>query len=108
MTDLEHSTLYLAATRPALFVGVPLPVAGFFMMVAGFVIVLLQNPFYEVLLMPFWIAARVLVARDYNGANVVLLWLQTAGRAVDSGHWGGSTISPNPIKISPRGRGMAR
>jgi type IV secretory pathway VirB3-like protein len=35
---LEEDTLYLAATRPALFAGVPLPVAGAFLMLAGFVI----------------------------------------------------------------------
>jgi type IV secretion system protein VirB3 len=108
MTDLEHSTLYIAATRPALFVGVPLPVAGFFLMVAGFVIVFLQNPLYEVGIAPFWMAARILVARDYNAANVVLLWLRTAGRGVDASVWGGSTVSPNPIKVPARGRGMLR
>jgi type IV secretion system protein VirB3 len=108
MAGLEQSILYIAATRPALFVGVPLPVAGFFLMAAGFVIVFLQNPFYELGITPFWMGARLLVARDYNAANVVLLWLRTAGRAVDSSAWGGSTVSPNPIKVPPRGRGMTR
>jgi type IV secretion system protein VirB3 len=106
MSKLEDNTLYLAATRPALFVGVPLPVAGMFLMAAGFVIVFLQNPLYELGLMPFWAGARLLVARDYNAANVLLLWLRTAGRAVDSHYWGGSSVSPNPIKVSSRGRGM--
>lgn len=108
MVKLENSTLYIAATRPALFVGVPLPVAGLFLMAAGFVIVFLQNPLYEIGVAPFWMAARILVARDYNAANVTLLWLRTAGRAVDSHTWGGSTVSPNPIKVLPRGRGMAQ
>ena len=73
---LEESTLYIAATRPALFIGVPLPVAGFFLMTAGFVIVLFKSPFYEIVLVPMWIGARILVARDYNAANVVFLWLR--------------------------------
>jgi type IV secretion system protein VirB3 len=104
--SLEESTLYLAATRPALFAGVPLPLAGIFLMAAGFVIVFLQNPFYEVLLLPVWMAARLLVARDYNAANVALLWLRTSGRNVDSAIWGGATVSPNPVKVPRRGRGM--
>jgi type IV secretion system protein VirB3 len=104
--DLEESTLYLAATRPALFMGVPLPVAGLFIMAAGFVIVFLKNPFYEVLMLPVWIGTRFLVARDYNAANVILLWLRTAGRSVDSGTWGGATLSPNPMKAPRRGRGI--
>jgi|SRR5579859_2954666 len=104
--QLEESTVYVAATRPALFAGVPLPLAGLFLMAAGFVIVLFKNPFYEVLMVPVWAGARFMVARDYNAANVVLLWLRTAGRGVDSPTWGGATISPNPIKIAPQGRGM--
>lgn len=104
---LEESTLYLAATRPALFAGVPLPLAGMLMMAAGFLIVLFKNPFYEVLMLPVWIGARFLVARDYNAANVALLWLRTAGRGVDNTIWGGASVSPNPIKISAAGRGMA-
>jgi type IV secretion system protein VirB3 len=104
--NLEESILYLAATRPALFAGVPLPIAGGILMAAGLVIVLFQNPFYEVLMIPVWMGTRFLVARDYNGANVLLLWLRTAGQGVNGHTWGGSTVSPNPIRVPRRGRGM--
>ncbi|KEA04477.1 type IV secretion system protein VirB3 (plasmid) [Agrobacterium fabrum] len=104
---LEEATLYLAATRPALFLGVPLTLAGLFMMFAGFVIVIVQNPLYEVVLLPLWFGARLVVERDYNAASVVLLFLQTAGRSVDGLIWGGASVSPNPIKVPARGRGMA-
>ncbi|CCM79763.1 MULTISPECIES: type IV secretion system protein VirB3 [Rhizobium] len=107
MSDrLEEATLYLAATRPALFLGVPLTLAGLFMMFAGFVIVIIQNPLYEIVLVPLWFGARLVVERDYNAASVVLLFLQTAGRSVDGLIWGGASVSPNPIKVSARGRGM--
>lgn len=104
--QLEESTLYLAATRPALFLGVPLPLAGIFLMLIGLIIVFLKNPFYEAGVVPLWIGAKVLVARDYNAVNVVLLWLRTAGRGIDAHTWGGSTVSPNPIKAGGRPRGM--
>ncbi|QTG17164.1 type IV secretion system protein VirB3 (plasmid) [Agrobacterium tumefaciens] len=104
---LEEATLYLAATRPALFLGVPLTLAGLFVMFAGFVIVIVQNPLYEVVLVPVWFGARLVVERDYNAASVVLLFLQTAGRSVDGLIWGGASVSPNPIKVPARGRGMA-
>nr|AAB28334.1 VirB3=virulence protein [Agrobacterium tumefaciens, pTiA6, Peptide Plasmid, 108 aa] [Agrobacterium tumefaciens] len=103
---LEEATLYLAATRPALFLGVPLTLAGLFMMFAGFVIVIVQNPLYEVVLAPLWFGARLVVERDYNAASVILLFLRTAGRSIDSAVWGGATVSPNPIRVPPRGRGM--
>jgi len=64
---LEEDTLYLAATRPALFAGVPLPVAGAFLMLAGFVIVILQNPLYEMAMLPLWFGARLVVSRAWFG-----------------------------------------
>jgi type IV secretion system protein VirB3 len=103
---LEEDTLYLAATRPALFAGVPLPVAGAFLMLAGFVIVILQNPLYEMVMLPLWFGARVVVSRDYNAVNVVYLYLLTAARGVDGPRWGGATVSPHPIRVPARGRGM--
>lgn len=106
MERLEEDTLYLAATRPALFAGVPLPVAGIMLMIAGFVIVLFKNPLYELVMLPLWFGTRIVMARDYNAVNVVLLFLRTAGRSVDSPTWGGSSVSPNPIRVPARGRGV--
>lgn len=104
---LEDSPLYVAATRPALFLGVPLTLAGLFMILAGFLIVVVQNPLYEVVLAPLWYGARLTVERDYNAARVLLLFLQTAGRSVDRAHWGGASVTPNPIAVPSRGRGIA-
>ena len=104
MEPLDEDILYLAATRPALFAGVPLTVAGALLMTAGLIIVILQNPLYLALMGPLWFGARMIVSRDYNAVNVVVLFLRTAGRALDSGEWGGATVSPNPIATSgPRG-----
>lgn len=107
MEPLETDTLYLAATRPALFMGVPLVVAVAFMMLAGFVIVIFENPLYEAILIPLWFAAKVLVARDYNAVGVAVLFLRTAGRGVDGSVWGGASVAPLPIRVPRRGRGMA-
>lgn len=103
---LEESTLYLAATRPALFAGVPLPVAGVMLMLTGFIIVLLKNPLYELVMVPLWFGSKALVSRDYNAVNVTYLWLRTAARSVDGVIWGGSSVSPNPVKVPTRGRGL--
>lgn len=77
-----------------------------FLMLIGFIIVFTKNPFYEIVIGPLWFAARLLVARDYNAVSVTLLWLRTAASGVDGPLWGGSTVSPNPIKVCSRGRGM--
>jgi type IV secretion system protein VirB3 len=106
LEPLETDTLYLAATRPAMFMGVPLALGAIFLMLTGFIVVLLKNPLYLVVMIPLWFAARELVARDYNAVGVVLLYLRTAGRAVDSDRWGGASVTPLPIRIRNRGRGM--
>ena len=106
MERLHEDTLYLAATRPALFAGVPLSLAGVFLMLAGFVIVFLKNPLYELAMLPLWYGARILVSHDYNAIRVVGLALRTCWRSVDSADWGGASLSTNPIKVSACGRGM--
>lgn len=106
MVPLESDTLHLAATRPALFMGVPLVLAVGFMMLGGFIIVLLESPLYELALIPLWLAARLLVSRDYNAVGIAVLFVRTAGRSVDGAVWGGATVAPLPIRLSKRGRGM--
>ena len=76
------------------------------MMLAGLIVVLMKNPLYLGVMVPLWFAARELVSRDYNAVRVVLLNLRTAGRSVDSHLWGGASVSPFPIRIRNRGRGM--
>ncbi|WP_406550286.1 MULTISPECIES: hypothetical protein [Rhizobium] len=39
----------------------PLTLAGLFMMSAGFIIVIVQNPLYEVVLVLLWFGARLVV-----------------------------------------------
>jgi type IV secretion system protein VirB3 len=106
MEPLEPDTLYLAATRPAMFMGVPLTVGAILLMLAGLIVVVLKNPLYLAVMAPLWFAAHELVARDYNAVGVVLLYLRTAGRSVDNRTWGGASLSPAPIRIRNRGRGI--
>jgi type IV secretion system protein VirB3 len=106
LEPLETDTLYLAATRPAMFMGVPLTIGAILLVLTGLIVVVFKNPFYLMIMLPVWFAARELVARDYNAVGVALLYLRTAGRSVDSIRWGGASASPNPIRIRNRGRGM--
>jgi type IV secretion system protein VirB3 len=107
MEPLETDTLYLAATRPAMFMGVPLTLGAILLMLAGLVVVLLKNPLYLAVMLPLWVAARELVSRDYNAVGVVLLYLRTAGRSVDSRKWGGASVSPIPVHARAKARGMS-
>jgi type IV secretion system protein VirB3 len=103
---LETDTLYLAATRPAMFMGVPLAVGALLIMLGGLVVVVMGNPLYLGAMVPLWFAARAVVSRDYNAVGVVLIFLRTSGRSVDNHLWGGASVSPFPIRVRNRGRGM--
>ncbi len=107
LEPLETDTLYLAATRPAMFMGVPLAVGAIMLVATGLIVVVFKNPLYLIVMAPVWFAARELVARDYNAFGVALLYLRTAGRSVDTKRWGGASVSPNPVYSLKRARGMA-
>ncbi len=106
MEPLDHDPLFVAATRPALFLGLPIGLVAVMLVLFGLIIVLIQDPLYELALLPLWLGARELVRYDYNAVRVAGLWLRTKARALDAAHWGGS--SPSPFPIRPRtGRGMS-
>lgn len=86
--------------------GVPITIFVLLMMIAGLVVVVFKNPLYLIVVIPLFFGARALVSRDYNAVGVVLLYLRTAGRSVDSSKWGGASTTPFPIRQKHRGRGM--
>jgi type IV secretion system protein VirB3 len=103
MDELEASPLFVAATRPALVLGLPIGLAVLFMIGAALVMILLQNPFYELGLVPLWLLVREIVRYDYNGVRIFTLFLQTKAPSFDAHHWGGASPAPFPIR-QPRRR----
>ena len=107
MEPLEEATLFVAATRPALVAGMPIGLAVAFLMAFALIIIFGENPLYELVLVPAWFGARLLVRYDYNAVRIVALWLQTAARSLDAHRWGGASPAPFPIRRTRRPRGIA-
>jgi type IV secretion system protein VirB3 len=105
--ELTQTTLHVAATRPALLWGLPLQLASVFIVAFGMIAVVMHNLLYGAVLVPLWFAAGLLVRRDYNAVRVFGLWLRTSASAFDSHLWGGSSVSPLPVRPSKRARGMS-
>ncbi len=103
--ELTEATLHVAATRPALLMGLPIELGALFIVTAGICGVL--NLFYIPIMLPLWFGAMLLVRRDYNAPRVVLLGLRGPGIALDSATWGGASVSPIPKKLPTRYRGTA-
>lgn len=106
MEDLETDTLHLALTRPPMVMGLPHTVFAVLFIITGLIIPITGNPFYAFISAPLWVIAKALVARDYNAFNVYLKYLSTSFRSLDSSVWGGASITPFPIQLKKRGRGI--
>lgn len=106
MTQIQRDPLFVAATRPALFLGLPIEMVVPILMVGAIVVIFGHDPLYLVVLGPLWFGARGLVRYDYNAPRVAWLWFRTkATGAGENQIWGGSSPAPFPLKTRP-GRGM--
>ena len=110
MEPLVEDPLHVAATRPALMWGLPLPLALVLFVIGAEVQVWFKGltgvAWALALVAPAWIVARILVARDYNAIGVALLWLNTSARALDAADWGGASTAPLPVGRGRGPRGM--
>ena len=112
MEPLAEDPLHVAATRPALMWGLPLPLALALFVVGAEVQVVFKGltgvAWALALVGPVWVAARFLVARDYHAIGVAVLWLNTAARGFDSADWGGASVAPLRVGSARGPRGMSR
>jgi type IV secretion system protein VirB3 len=95
---LESDVLHVAATRPAMFMGLP-----FTTIVAVGVVVLeietaLGLKMALVLGIPLVLTAYLIVRHDYNAPNIWYLWSITRLPMWDDWHWGGTCATSFPIK----------
>lgn len=91
---LTEDTLFLAFTRPAMILGVPVEamaanimLTGFIYLVGGSLVFLLAGPVLHFVF-------RAICKRDHNQFRVLFMWAETKGRARNSRLWGGSSVSP--------------
>ena len=82
---LREETLFLAVTRPTMWLGVPLEAS-----------------------LPICLAvARLIVRHDANAFRLLWLWTMTKARSRNRAWWGGSSYSPLPVAGLKR-KGFAR
>jgi type IV secretion system protein VirB3 len=98
---LREETLFLAVTRPTMWLGVPIALA------ACLTLIITGNPLYALALAGAFLAiARLIVRHDANAFRLLWLWTMTKARCRNRGWWGGSSYSPLPIDGAKR-RGFA-
>ena len=89
--------VYLALSRPPMWLGVPLDAAVPLAML-GVLVLLLANPLYAlaVAIVGFG-AARLIVRHEPNAFRLLNLALRTKWTNRDRRWWGGSSYSPLPV-----------
>lgn len=105
---LAEDTLFLALTRPAMFLGVPLEGAMFILILTAMILLLFGNPLYALAIGGSLIlAARLIVRTDYNMFKILMVAGQTKARARNKRFWGGSSYTPLPLEGTKR-KGFGR
>ena len=105
---LTEDTLFLACTRPALVLGVPMEAVGVNLIVSAVAFLAGGSLLYLLVAPALHLVFQAVCKADPNAFRVLWLFVETKGRARNGGLWGGSSASPLPLRRrSPRevGRG---
>jgi type IV secretion system protein VirB3 len=94
---LQDDTLFLACTRPAMFLGVTMESMGVNVMFTTILFLLAGSIRYAVIGIAIHFIFRAIIWTDHNRFRVLLAWVDTAGRMRNGAQWGGSSLSPLSI-----------
>jgi type IV secretion system protein VirB3 len=101
---LTEDPLFLACTRPAMWQGVPVEALSINSMLTAIIFIVMGNPFYMLIGVVVHFAIRAVIAKDYNFFTTIRLWMETKGRARNSDIWGGSSVSPIPLRRAKKAK----
>lgn len=94
---ITEDTLFLACTRPAMVLGVPVEAMAMNVIITGLIYLVGHSLLYLSVGVALHFIFRAIVKHDHNAFRVLFMWLETKGRARNRGWWGGS--SPSPLKV---------
>lgn len=102
MGDLEdrlaEDTLFLACTRPALVLGVPMEAMGVNLIASSVAFLAGGSLLYLLIAPALHLVFQAICKADPNAFRVLYLFVETRGRARNGGLWGGSSASPLPLR----------
>jgi len=94
---LREDPLFLACTRPAMVLGVPMEAFGLNVIVTGIVFLAGGNLFFLLIAPVVHLVFQGICKTDHNAFRVLLVFVETKGRARNGGLWGGSSCTPLPL-----------
>ena len=95
---LAVDPLFLACTRPAMVLGVPMEAMGVNVILSGVVFLAGGSLLYLAAAPALHLVFQAICKADPNAFRVLYLFVETKGRAGNGGLWGGSSASPLPLR----------
>jgi len=95
---LDEEPLFLACTRPALVLGVPMEAMGLNMIVSCVTFLAAGSMLWLLMAPALHLVFRAVCRSDANAFRVLYLWVETKGRARNGAAWGGSSPTPLPLR----------
>lgn len=94
---LIEDPLFLACTRPAMVMGVPMEAMGVNVILSGLVFLVGGSLLYLLVAPALHMVFRAICRVDHNAFRLIFVYIDTKGRARNSALWGGSSPSPLPL-----------
>lgn len=94
---LTEDPLFLACTRPAMVMGVPMEAMGVNVILSGLVFLTGGSLLYLLVAPALHMVFRAVCRADHNAFRLLFVYVDTKGRARNSALWGGSSPSPLPL-----------
>lgn len=95
---LDEEPLFLACTRPAMVLGVPMEAMGLNLIVSCVAFLAAGSMLWLLVAPAVHLVFRAVCRADPNAFRVLYLWVETKGRARNGRLWGGSSPSPLPLR----------
>jgi len=99
MTDerLIDEPLFLACTRPAMVMGVPMEAMGVNVIVSGVIFLVGGSLLYLLVAPALHLVFRAICKADHNAFRLLSVFVDTKGRSRNGPTWGGSSPTPLPL-----------
>lgn len=95
---LTEDTLFLACTRPAMIAGAPMEAMGLNVIISATIFLAAHALIYLLIAPLLHLVCRAICKHDPNAFRVLWQFLDTKGRSRNGSIWGGSSLSPLPLR----------
>ena len=95
---LVEDVLFLACTRPAMFLGAPMEAMGINIIITAIAFLGGHSLIYLLIAPVLHLVFRAICKSDHNAFRVLWLYVETKGRSRNGAVWGGSSATPLPLR----------